>query len=145
MRNDGTAGGATTARSAKAAKLALRTRLEVPAIRLEVRLGCEADERATPQGVDLGVVIDFATAPDACQSDRLRDTICYAELAALARAYCAEREFRLVERLAAELRDLVRGRLPHDAGLALTVTKLAPPVPGLAGGVRFTIDDRVNL
>jgi dihydroneopterin aldolase len=141
MRNDGTAGGATTAR-AEVATIALRTRLEVPAIRLDVRLGCEAAERAAPQGVDLGLRIDFATAPDACHSDRLDDTVCYAELAALARAHCAQREFRLIERLATELRDLIRGRLPRGAGLALTVTKLAPPVPGLAGGVRFTIDDR---
>lgn len=142
MRNDGTAGGATTAPAATTSHRALRTRLEIPAIRLEVRLGCEAAERATPQPVDLGLVIDFATPPDACRSDRLADTVCYAELAALARAYCAAREFRLVERLAVELRDVVRSRLPHDAGLALTVVKLAPPVPGLTGGVRFTIDDR---
>ena len=114
----------------------------MPAIRLEVRLGCEAPERATPQAVDLALVIDFAAAPDACRSDELADTVCYAELASTAREYCAAREFRLVERLAAELRDLVRTRLPDDAGLALAVTKVAPPVPGLAGGVRFTIDDR---
>ena len=141
MRNDGTAGGATTARSGGAA-LAVRTTLEVPAIRLDVRLGCEAPERAVPQAVDLALVIDFATAPAACTSDELADTVCYAELAGLAGAYCAAREFRLVERLAFKLRDVVRTRLPHDARLALTVTKVAPPVPGLSGGVRFTIDDR---
>ena len=99
MRNDGTAGGATTARSGGAA-LAVRTTLEVPAIRLDVRLGCEAPERAVPQAVDLALVIDFATAPAACTSDELADTVCYAELAGLAGAYCAAREFRLVERLA---------------------------------------------
>ena len=107
-----------------------------------MRLGCEAPERAVPQAVDLALVIDFATAPAACTSDELADTVCYAELAGLAGAYCAAREFRLVERLAFELRDVVRTRLPHDARLALTVTKVAPPVPGLSGGVRFTIDDR---
>lgn len=143
MRNEGTAGAATAAAArTKRAALAARTRLEVPAIRLDVRLGCEAPERAAPQAVDLALVIDFATAPAACASDELADTVCYAELAAIARGYCATREFRLVERLAAELRALVRTRLPHDAGLALTVTKVTPPVPGLAGGVRFTIDDR---
>ena len=141
MRNDGTAGGATTTRSGAVA-LAVRTTLEVPAIRLDVRLGCEAPERAVPQAVDLALVIDFAAAPAACASDELADTVCYAELAGLAGAYCAAREFRLVERLAFELRDVVRTRLPHDARLALTVTKVAPPVPGLSGGVRFTIDDR---
>lgn len=141
MRNDGTAGGAATVRPGRTA-VSARTTLEIPAIRLGVRLGCEAPERATPQAVDLGLLIDFATAPHACTSDELADTVCYAELADAVRAHCAEREFRLVERLARELREVVRARLPHDAGLALTVTKVAPPVPGLSGGVRFTIDDR---
>ena len=141
MRNDGTAG-AATATGARRTTPAVRTRLEVPAIRLDVRLGCEADERAVPQPVDLALTIDFATAPDACRTDDLAGTVCYAEVTALAREYCSPREFRLIERLAAELRDVVRARLPHDAGLVLSVAKVAPPVPGLAGGVRFTIDDR---
>ncbi|MBY0276481.1 FolB domain-containing protein [Candidatus Binatia bacterium] len=140
MRNDDRASGTTT-RSTRTLRAA-RTRLEVPAIRLAVHLGCEADERAVAQVVDLSLAIDFATPPDACASDALADTVCYAELAAAAREHCAAREFRLIERMAAELREVVRARLPNDSGLVLTVIKLAPPVPGLAGGVRFTIDDR---
>ena len=66
MRSDGTAGGAMAMRSARA-RVAARTRLEVPAIRLEVRLGCEAAERATPQAVDLALVIDFAAAEAAAR------------------------------------------------------------------------------
>lgn len=142
MRNDDMAGSTATTRSGPTLRRA-RTRLEVPAIRLDVRLGCEAPERAIPQPVDLSLVIDFATPPDACASDTLADTVCYAELAAAVREHCTAREFRLIERMAAELREVVRARLPHDAGLVLVVTKLAPPVPGLAGGVRFAIDDRV--
>lgn len=140
MRNDDRASGTTT-RATRTLRAA-RTRLEVPAIGLAVHLGCEAEERAVAQAVDLSLVIEFATPPEACASDTLADTVCYAELAAAAREHCAPREFRLIEHLAAELREIVRARLPHDAGLVLTVTKLAPPVPGLTGGVRFTIDDR---
>lgn len=120
----------------------VRTTLEIPAIRLAVRLGCEAAERAAPQAVDLALGIDFAAPPDACATDELAGTVCYASLAEHVRAFCAAREFRLVERLAAELREVVRTHLPRDARLALTVTKVAPPVPGLAGGVRFTLDER---
>lgn len=141
MRNDDTAGSTTTTRAVGTPR-GMRTRLEVPAIRLEVRLGCAAEERAVPQAVDLSLVIDFAAPPTACASDALADTVCYAELASAVRGHCAPREFRLIERMAAELREVVRARLPHDAGLVLAVTKLAPPVPGLRDGVRFTIDDR---
>ncbi len=65
----------------------IATTLEIPAIRLDVRLGCEAPERATPQAVDLALVIEFPTAPHACATDRLADTVCYAGLAELTRAH----------------------------------------------------------
>lgn len=113
--------------------------LDIEAIRLNVRLGCEPEERALPQAVEVKLAIRFATLPAACWTDELDDTVCYAALAALAREYCAAREFRLIERLALELHGLVRARLPKGARLALTVTKLAPPVAELERGVRFTI------
>ena len=116
--------------------------LDIEAIRLQVRLGCMPEERAVPQAVEVKLTIRFATLPAACWTDELADTVCYAELAQLAREHCAGREFRLIERLALELHGLVRARLPKGARLALTVAKLAPPVPELERGVRFTIDER---
>lgn len=116
--------------------------LDVPAIRLEVHLGCEAPERAVPQGVEVALRIRFADLPAACWTDELADTVCYAELATLLREHCASREFKLVERLALELAGVVRAKLPESARLTLSVVKLAPPVPELVRGVSFTIDDR---
>jgi dihydroneopterin aldolase len=116
--------------------------LDVEAIRLSVHLGCEADERAVPQAVEVKIAIRFAALPAACWTDALDDTVCYAELANLAREHCAAHEFRLIERLALELHGLVRARLPRGARLSLTVTKLAPPVAEIERGVRFTIAER---
>jgi dihydroneopterin aldolase len=116
--------------------------LDIEAIRLKVRLGCEPAERAVPQAVEVKLAIRFAALPAACWTDELDDTVCYAALAALAREHCARREFRLIERLALELHGLVRTRLPRSARLGLTVTKLAPPVAELERGVRFTIAER---
>ena len=113
--------------------------LDIEAIRLNVRLGCQPAERAVPQAVEVKLTIHFAALPAACWTDELDGTVCYAELAALAREHCAARKFRLIERLALELHGLVRARLPRGARLALTVTKLAPPVAELERGVRFTI------
>ncbi|MBM4265636.1 MAG: dihydroneopterin aldolase [Deltaproteobacteria bacterium] len=116
-----------------------RTTLTVEAIELDVHLGCEAEERRVPQKVRLGLRVHFEAPPAACWTDSLGDTACYAELAATARDFCASREFRLVEHLAAALYDPLSARLPRGARLDLEVDKVAPPVPELRGGVRFRI------
>ena len=121
---------------------ALQATLEIDAVELWVRLGCAAPERAAPQEVRLGLTIRFAETPAGCCSDRLEDTVCYAELAEAAREHCAAREFRLIEHLAHELYALIRTRLPEAARLALTVTKVRPPVAELRGGVSFRLEER---
>ena len=117
------------------------TILEFRAARLEVRLGCSAEERAEPQAVDLDLAVRFPAPPAACASDRLEDTLCYAELIDAAREACAGREFHLVERLAHVLFSRLRGLVPKDADLWLRATKLRPPVEGLGGGVAFSLGD----
>ena len=115
--------------------------LEFRGARLEVRLGCSAAERATPQAVDLDVVVRFAALPRACESDDLSHTVCYADLIDAARAACVGREFKLVERLAHELFLRLRPLVPSGAALWLRATKLHPPVEGLSGGVSFALGD----
>jgi dihydroneopterin aldolase len=115
--------------------------LEFRRARLAVRLGCSDAERAVPQAVDLDLAIAFAAPPAACASDDLDDTVCYADLIELARSTVAGREFRLVEHLAHELFARLRPLAPADARLWLRVTKLAPPVEGLAGGVAFALGE----
>jgi dihydroneopterin aldolase len=115
--------------------------LEFRGARLEVRLGCSAAEREKPQAVDLDLAVRFAELPIACASDKLEDTLCYAELIDAARAACAGREFHLVERLAHELFGRLRVLVPPGAELWLRATKLRPPVEGLSGGVAFSLGD----
>ena len=115
--------------------------LEFRGARLDVRLGCSAEERAAPQPVDLDLALRFRGLPPACASDRLEDTVCYAELIEAARKLCAGREFALVERLAHELFTHLRPLVRADAELWLRATKLRPPVEGLAGGVAFSLGD----
>ncbi|HKC50791.1 MAG TPA: dihydroneopterin aldolase [Myxococcota bacterium] len=119
--------------------------LEFRGARLAVRLGCGPAERASPQAVDLDVAVRFADLPPACESDKLKDTVCYADLIAAARARVAGREFHLVEHLAHELLGALRPLVPPGAELWLRVTKLRPPVPDLAGGVAFSLGDFERL
>ena len=115
--------------------------LEFRRARLAVRLGCGEEERGAPQAVDLDLAIAFAAPPRACASDRLEDTVCYADLIELARKVVEGREFRLVEHLAHELFARLRPLVPADARLWLRATKLAPPVVGLAGGVAVVLGE----
>jgi 7,8-dihydroneopterin aldolase/epimerase/oxygenase len=115
--------------------------LECNGARLWVRLGCGAEERAQPQAVDLDLAVRFAELPPACESDKLGDTVCYAELVEVARRAVAGREFHLVERLAHALFAELRRLVPPGAELWLRVTKLHPPVAELAGGVAFSLGD----
>jgi len=117
-----------------------RSVLEFDDARLRVHLGVGAAERAELQDVALGVAIQFAELPRACRSDRLEDTVCYAELIDAARATVLGRSFFTLERLAHELAGCARKYVPGDAALRITVTKLSPPVVGLPGGVRFSLD-----
>ena len=115
--------------------------LEFQRARLSVRLGCEAAERRRPQAVDLDAAVRFRTLPKACETDQLHDSVCYAQLLAAARARVAHGEWHTVERLAADLYAELRRGLPAELELWLRVTKCAPPVPDLAGGVSFSLGD----
>jgi 7,8-dihydroneopterin aldolase/epimerase/oxygenase len=118
-----------------------RHTLRMHRLELDVRLGCEAEERARPQKVELDATLRFAVAPGACRSDRLDETVCYAELAGIARALVARREFRLVEHLGHEILDAFRGYVSSDVSIDVIVRKVSPPVEGLLGGVSFTIEE----
>jgi dihydroneopterin aldolase len=115
--------------------------LELRSARLRVHLGCSVRERARPQDVDLDVAIRFEEAPAGCETDELKDTVCYAELTEAARQVCHQREFRLIEKLASEIYRRLRYEVPPGADLWLRVTKCQPPVPGLRGGVSFSLGD----
>jgi 7,8-dihydroneopterin aldolase/epimerase/oxygenase len=75
----------------------------------------------------------------AARSDRIQDTIDYRAVCALAVEIGTTRTFRLLEALAGAIADAVQERYP-DAGLAITVEKIAPPCPGApeVSGVRLT-------
>lgn len=115
--------------------------LSLEGVRLEVRLGAGEEERARPQPVELDVEIHFDRPPGACRTDRIEDTICYAQLVEAARELVVGHEFRSIERLGAALHERLRQELSEGARLWIEVTKLAPPIEGLRGGARFVLGD----
>jgi len=71
-------------------------------------------------------------------SDKLEDAVNYAEVARQVVEVASGEPRMLVERLAEDISRRLLERFPV-AALELSVTKLAPPVPEIGGGVTVTI------
>jgi glycine hydroxymethyltransferase len=111
--------------------------LRLDDLALSVNIGCEASERARPQRVDVCVGVRFGVAPTGCFSDRLEDTLALEVVAERLRSTVAHGSFALIEHLAQRLYDVLRESCGPEAAIELSVTKVNPPIAGLAGGMTF--------
>ena len=112
--------------------------LRLDRLELPVHIGCDAAERAAAQRVAVSVQVRLPAAPVACVSDRLDDTLALDGLAERLREASAQ-PCALIEHLAQRLHDVARAACPADAAIELTLTKLAPPIAGLAGGMSYRV------
>jgi len=116
--------------------------LRLAALRARTRLGHLGAERVWPQEVLIDVEVELKNAPRACRTDRLKDTLCADQLAVALVAMCEAGEFSLIERLAERLREAALRLAPRGAQVTLALTKVAPPIAGLEGGMSFVIGNR---
>jgi glycine hydroxymethyltransferase len=115
------------------------TALGLDRLRVQVRLGCSAGERAQPQDVDISARLHLPQVPRGCWTDDLSDTVPIDAVAERLRALATGDEFALIEHLGARLHDGLLERCPSGTRIELEVTKLLPPIVGLAGGTHFRI------
>jgi dihydroneopterin aldolase len=97
-------------------------RLSLKALTCQVRIGVTAEERATPQRVD----IDLDLYADLYQAGRIADlglTVDYREVAEKVRALLEGRTFNLVEVVAVAILDLVFERFRPVRRVAVRVRK----------------------
>ena len=116
-------------------------RLRIRDLQLKARLGCSAEERSAPQEVRVSVELRFDHSPRASTSDNLGDTICYAVLSKALREQLKEREYHLVEKMAADFYEVLKGIVEGRAKISLSVHKVRPPIEGLLGGVEYQVGD----
>ncbi len=115
--------------------------LRLGELELSVYLGWHEHERQSPQSVFVDIDILFLKTPQACESDELKHTICYAQLIHSIRAHLADKKFNLIEHLAHTLFIFIRLHLKEiPLKLRLSLIKF-PLLPGLTGGVRFDYGD----
>jgi dihydroneopterin aldolase len=113
--------------------------LRLGALRARSRLGYERAERVWPQEVLIDVEVELAAPPRACRTDQLRDTLCADQLATALVAVCETGEHAMLEHLADQLCAAARSLAPPGARVTLALTKVAPPIVGLEGGMTYAI------
>jgi dihydroneopterin aldolase len=121
--------------------MAVSNSLLIQDLSLQVSLGCSAEERATLQEVRFSLELHFSKTPQACVSDQLSDTVCYAELSKIITTVCEVQSYQTVEHLACRSFEELRKSIDPEIKIKVTAHKIRPPVPSLKGGVFFTYGD----
>lgn len=116
-----------------------KSSLRIRAVELLVHLGWEDEEREQQQIILLDIDVKFNQPPQACVSDDLADTFCYAELITFLRKHISNQYFKLVEHLTKEIYTLIKTQI-KNARIKINLTK-HPNVEGLTGGVTFSYGD----
>ena len=114
--------------------------LSINDLRIWIHLGCGEAEKQNAQLVSFNIELIFKIPPDGLVTDDLDDTVCYLKLTQAIQNLCQSKRFNLIEHLSYEVRQAVVTLLTGQniAETKITVHKLAPPVPGVHGGVMFT-------
>ena len=118
-----------------------RSVISLNRLSLILNLGVTDNERRVPQEVWIDYKIYFSGIPNACESDKVSDTICYHEIAEITKNYCKNKEFRLLESLCYQLYQQIRGHIDAKVGLWVRVKKCKPPIDDLLGTTSFELAD----
>ena len=103
-------------------------RITLRGMRLRARLGVSADERATPQPVEVDLVLRLSLERPS-RTDDLGDTVDYGPLFVTTQAVVEGREFNLIEGLAGAVADAVLAD-PRLEDVEVRVRKPKAPLPG---------------
>lgn len=106
--------------------------LAINGLELTVFLGWPDEERLQKQTVWLDVKMQFPSAPTACVSDDLNDTVCYQKLIELLRQHLSETPFKLVETLTHEIYTFIQAMVPAQTKISIALTKQPKQIQGLA-------------
>jgi len=114
--------------------------LIVSDLRIWVHLGCGEEEKFHPQLVSINLEFNFNAPPAAMITDNLEDTVCYLKAAEAIQSLCRDKRFNLIERLAYDIHrvvsHMVADRAETISFVKVSLHKVAPPVPGVHGGVK---------
>ncbi|WP_353273106.1 dihydroneopterin aldolase [Wolbachia endosymbiont (group A) of Portevinia maculata] len=120
----------------------MQCNLLISDLRLWVHLGCSAEEKFHSQLVSVNIDFTFKSPPLGLTTDRLEDTICYLEVVQSIQSLVQSKQFNLIEHLTHDIYRVINNLLVQKkhiiSSIRVTTHKVAPPVPGVHGGVLFT-------
>lgn len=109
---------------------------------LKVNLGVSDEEMEKPQDAKVSFKIYFKRPPLACETDNVKDTVCYFKLSNIITEYCSKNKFRLLENMCMQLYRAVRAEIENtDTKIWIKAEKCHPPVANLAGTTAFEYSD----
>jgi dihydroneopterin aldolase len=123
----------------------MKSNLEIKQYCLSVSIGCTPEEHKEQQKVSFDVIIQFAQLPNACLTDNLPDSYCYAQITAEIAEICHQKHYKLIEHLAYSVFDAIKKMLKPQDKLFLRAHKLKPPVNNLEGGAAFCCVDESHF
>lgn len=110
----------------------LPAEIRLRGVSVPVRIGVKEEERVEPRAMsfDLSLTVDLAADAEGRIADRIETTLDYGALHRLIVDICAEREYKLIETLAVEIRRRIEREFPRARGLRIRCSKPAPPLKG---------------
>lgn len=112
--------------------------LAIRGFELCVHLGFSKQEKVEAQLILINIELAFKTAPAACTSDQLAETICYADLTSRLRNYVKSKQYNLIEFLAFDIFNFIdQQKYAQELGIKVDVIK-HPKIAGLTGDVKFS-------
>jgi len=117
------------------------SQLHINRLRFSVHIGYSAEERATPQSVEITVHLNFPKGNQASITDKLEDTICYFKLTQSLKEICELKEYHLIEHLGGMCLEKLKKETKNEIQVRVEINKLNPPIPELEGGVAFICGD----
>lgn len=110
--------------------------LSISDFELPVFLGWTEQERSEAQIVLLSFKIIMRQTPQACVSDQLADTYCYAQLIQKIEQQIAGQRFQLIEHLALTIHTCIKQSINENDRVRVTIKK-HPKIAGLNGYAAF--------
>lgn len=124
----------------------MKTQLIIPSIEGDVHLGCLPEERERTQKVKVAIKVGFSSPPNTCESDDIKETPCYAEMAQILAMTFKEKHYRTIEHLGLVSYQQIQKYLKNydnASKVQLRIDKVKPPVDSITSGCQFSLEGQV--
>ncbi|MGE0634446.1 MAG: dihydroneopterin aldolase [Pseudobdellovibrionaceae bacterium] len=117
--------------------------LSIDELSYHVSLGCSEQERSLPQEVLVSVTLNFPSLPVACETDLLKNTVCYADIEKKISELCRTQSFSTIENLGYLCTKTIQPACPPGTHLRVKVHKLNPPLGRKSKGATFVLEGKI--